>query len=387
MPTDKTDHEDHQSLTAILAALRASPDALPWHQRVELAEGLRDRIASPTVALTVQALVELLAADPKPEVRQAVAKLLSFLPDEVYSRLRPRLERDDNALVRCSAERAVGKRQQAERLSAKVQFGIDHVHEQLKAIGNRYGEPATRQAWRLCERYSELLVGSMLHDLRSILTHLKSNAKSMFAEESVGTAGRGSSKRLREDIEHLERTVADMEQFAEPLEIQKHRENLLTLVRAAHDLAVSSVHTNGEVDAASVQVRIDIPERITVDVARHQIVAALANVIKNAYEAFASPLARADGRRITITALESDAGIEMRIGDNGVGFSPEEAKAVLPLTPGRRNKTKRNSTGYGLPNAMRKIKAHGGTMTLESKEGCGAAVIIRLPAGAGVANA
>ncbi|GJQ27280.1 MAG: hypothetical protein HBSAPP02_23120 [Phycisphaerae bacterium] len=384
---DMPDHEDHQSLTAILAALRASPDALPWHQRVEIVEGLHDRLASPTVALTAQALVELLVSDPKPEVRQAVAKLLPLLPDEVYSRLRPRLEQDDNALVRRSAERAVEKRQRAERLSAEVLFGIDHVHEQLKAIGNRYGEPATRQAWRLCERYSELLVGSMLHDLRSILTHLKSSAKSLLAEELVGTAGKSSSKRLREDIEHLERTVADMEQFAEPLEIQKGRENLLTLVRAAHDMAVSSVHANGEADAATVEVRIDIPERITVDVARHHVVAALANAIKNAYEAFASPLARTDGRRITITALEADAGVEMRIGDNGIGFSQEEAKAVLPLTPGRRNKTKRNSTGYGLPNAMRKIKAHGGTMTLESNEGCGTTVIIRLPASAGGPNA
>lgn len=381
------DHEDQQTLSAILAALRASPDALPWHQRVQLVEGLHDRLASPTVALTAQALVELLVRDPKPEVRQAVAKLLPLLPEDVYSGLRSRLEQDDNALVRRSAERAVEKRQQTERLSARVQFGIDHVHEQLKAIGNRYGEPASRQAWRLCERYSEMLVGSMLHDLRSILTHLKSNAKSLLAEESVGTAGKSSSKRLREDIEHLERTVADMEQFAEPLDVQRHRENLLALVRAAHDMAVSSVHANGEADAATVEVRIDIPERITVDVARHHVVAALANVIKNAYEAFASPLARTDGRRITMTALEADAGVEMRIGDNGIGFSQEEAKAVLPLTPGRRNKTKRNSTGYGLPNAMRKIKAHGGTMTLESKEGCGTTVIIRLPAGLGGANA
>lgn len=31
-----------------------------------------------------------------------------------------------------------------------------------------------------------------------------------------------------------------------------------------------------------------------------------------------------------------------------------------------------------LPNALRKIKAHGGTMTLESQEGCGMTVIIRL---------
>jgi len=125
-----------------------------------------------------------------------------------------------------------------------------------------------------------------------------------------------------------------------------------------------------------------IPERITVDVARHHVVAALANVIKNAYEACGSPLACADGRQITITATETHGSIELRIVDNGIGFSPEEAKALLPLTPGRRNKTKSNSTGYGLPNALRKIKAHGGAMSFESQEGGGTTVIIRLPAGA-----
>ena len=378
---EMADHEDQQTLSTALAAIRASPDAIPWHERVELATSLRERLASPTTALTAQALVELLANDPKPEVRQAVANLLPFLPDDGYARLRSRLEQDDNAFVRRSAERAAEKRSQAQRMAARVQFGVDHVQEQLKALGKRYGDAASRQAWRLCEQYSGLLVGSMIHDLRSILTHLKTNAKPFLADEPTASADRSVRRRLREDLEHLERTITDMEQFAEPLDIQKRRENLSALVRAAHDMAVSSVQADGDVDSGTVQLEIDIPERITVDVAKHHVVAALANVVKNAYEAFASPLARPDGRQITITACEAHGAVELRIGDNGIGFSLEEARAFLPLTPGRRNKTKQNSTGYGLPNALRKVTAHGGAMTFESEEGRGTTVLIRLPVG------
>lgn len=39
-----------------------------------------------------------------------------------------------------------------------------------------------------------------------------------------------------------------------------------------------------------------------------------------------------------------------------------------------------NSTGYGLPNAMRKIKAHGGQIMIDSRPGGGTIVAIQFPA-------
>ncbi|NLY02758.1 MAG: hypothetical protein GXY83_42435 [Rhodopirellula sp.] len=40
----------------------------------------------------------------------------------------------------------------------------------LRAIESEYGKAAAVKALGSCDRYSELLEGSMVHDLRSILT-------------------------------------------------------------------------------------------------------------------------------------------------------------------------------------------------------------------------
>ncbi len=115
------------------------------------------------------------------------------------------------------------------------------------------------------------------------------------------------------------------------------------------------------------------------DVVAHLIVAALSNIIKNAFESFAQPPVDGSPPHITIVAATDGTAVELIIKDNGMGFAPEESAALKPFTPGRRNKTKRNSTGYGLPNAMRNVAAHGGTVQVDSEENRGTTITVRLP--------
>ena len=126
-------------------------------------------------------------------------------------------------------------------------------------------------------------------------------------------------------------------------------------------------------------VDVQVPKGIIVRVAPHQFVAALVNILKNAFEAFSQRPANKAAPAIRVAASTTGAWLELVIQDNGMGFAAEEAAALKPFTPGRRNKTKRNSTGYGLPNAMRNIGAHGGTVRIDSEEDRGTTVTIRLP--------
>jgi signal transduction histidine kinase len=71
--------------------------------------------------------------------------------------------------------------------------------------------------------------------------------------------------------------------------------------------------------------------------------------------------------------------VTLRIEDTGQGICDEELRTPLLLTPGRRNKSKRQSTGYGLPIAARNVAAHGGILRLESREDEGTTVTIVLP--------
>jgi len=85
------------------------------------------------------------------------------------------------------------------------------------------------------------------------------------------------------------------------------------------------------------------------------------------------------GGRIEITAALAGADVKIVVRDNGQGMSTEEARGPLLFTPGRRNKTKRQSTGYGLPIAARNLTAHGGTLALETQEDEGTTVTMTLP--------
>lgn len=372
--------EQHgESLAGLLESLRRDREALPWPQRVELAQGLQCQVEGGGITPDVAALVDLLAGDPKPEVRHATAHHLKHLPEAQFERLSRVMAGDSNAYVRRTAQRAIADRAKARKDSAKRKLGFDHISQQLKAIEDRHGAAAARAAWRLAEQYTELLVGSMVHDLRSILTHLRANASSLAADAQKAGAPQKVGRRVKDDIDFLERTVHDMERFTESLAAAKSPHRLLDLVQAAHEQALTVVRADNAIDTGRILVDVQVPAWITVRAVPHLLVPALTNIIKNAFEAFAQPPADDAPAAIAIRATADDAWVDIVIRDNGMGFAPEEAAALKPFTPGRRNKTKRNSTGYGLPNAMRNIAAHGGTVHVESEMNRGTAITVRLP--------
>ncbi|MCL4198390.1 MAG: HAMP domain-containing histidine kinase [Phycisphaerales bacterium] len=360
-----------------LTSVLSDRDAVPWPRRVDLAHWLRDHIDGPSPAPDALAAVSILASDPKPEVRHAVAGLLEIVPEPLFDTLRSNLGSDENAFVRQRASKAIEKRRTAARTRARAIAGADQIAAELDAIENRYGRPAAQEAWRLCRRFNEQLVGAMVHDLRNIVTHLKSNVASL-----ISAAGAPQGRRvgdIQDGLNHLERTIRDMEQFTEPLDLAFKKLPLCSLVAKAMDQAKASVRRLNGIDPNLVAVDMEIADRIFVEAAEHQLVAAFANVLKNAFEAFMFRDAGDPPSQIEIRAAEGSDCVSVIVRDNGMGFSEEEGRMLYLHTPGRRNKNKRNSTGYGLPNAMRKIEAHGGTLTIESEEGAGTTVMIRLP--------
>jgi signal transduction histidine kinase len=232
----------------------------------------------------------------------------------------------------------------------------------------------------MCERYSELLVGSMVHDLRSILTHLKTNCYCLI-EDAAGESKakvRRTGARVRGDLEFLEMAIQDMNAFTQPPPTDRRRERLAVVVADALELARDNVRKS-KLDPDAVTVQVDVPESIVVEIARHQIVMALANVLKNAFEAFVVSGGKLCEGGIETTAALAGDHVTIVVRDDGQGMSSEEARGPLLFTPGRRNKTKKQSTGYGLPIAARNFTVHGGTLALESRENEGTMVTMTLP--------
>jgi PAS domain S-box-containing protein len=101
------------------------------------------------------------------------------------------------------------------------------------------------------------------------------------------------------------------------------------------------------------------------------------NLIVNAAHAIEEAKKDEPGR-ITVSTRAIDGWVEIRIGDTGIGIKAENMKRVFDMffttkPPGR-------GTGQGLAISHTIItQKHGGTIAIESEEGHGATVIVRLP--------
>lgn len=131
-------------------------------------------------------------------------------------------------------------------------------------------------------------------------------------------------------------------------------------------------------DPETIQIRLSVPESITAEVARHQVLSVFTNLLRNAFEAFRSLTDEGEPFWISVSANTDDDRITILIEDNGVGFGEEDLKHIREFIPGYKT-LKHDGTGFGLPTAKRYIEGHGGTLDIDSQVQAGTRVTIVLP--------
>lgn len=101
----------------------------------------------------------------------------------------------------------------------------------------------------------------------------------------------------------------------------------------------------------------------------NQLANAFTNLIINAVEAMP------EGGMLNISTRKTGGLIEIEFKDTGVGIPRKDLEKIFqPFFT-----TKAKGTGLGLTNAMKTVEAHGGIITVESKEGEGTTVTVKLP--------
>lgn len=123
--------------------------------------------------------------------------------------------------------------------------------------------------------------------------------------------------------------------------------------------------------------RIEIEERPQrplplVDGDMSQLQQVLLNLSLNACEAMP------DGGRLTITTRSDDGSVLVEVADSGVGIKQEHIAKVFE--PFFSTKPPGKGTGLGLSVSYGIVQQHGGTLTVESREGAGSTFTISLPA-------
>lgn len=215
----------------------------------------------------------------------------------------------------------------------------------------------------------------MSHELRTPL-----NAVIGFADAlQLGYCG-GLNERQRDYVEsigrsgiHLLRIINDILDYAQ---IDAGR---MVLHEVAVDVAELFQSCLDLVDTSGRRVGIDIaatfPEMRADALRLRQI---LVNLLGNAVKFSSS------GAAVTMgAALRDDGGITLNVRDTGIGIRSEDIPRVLEMftqldTPFNRQHA---GTGVGLPLAASLVKAHGGTMDIDSAPGLGTNVRLNLPAG------
>ncbi len=237
------------------------------------------------------------------------------------------------------------------------------------------------------ERMKTEFLANISHELRTPLTPIKGYAGVMRRREVSAEQASAFAGEISAGVDQLERVIAQLVNFATAAagRLDLHREPV-----AVHEV-VDGVVTRwrarvGDSHRIARRVRFHLPP---VQVDRPHLDQALDELVDNAVKY--SP----EGGRITVVAEAGPsapvpdgpsngsvpATVRISVVDRGVGVDPERlGSLVTEFAQGDGSATRRfGGLGLGLAFADRVVRAHGGTLSCESKPGSGARFYIVLP--------
>jgi len=214
-----------------------------------------------------------------------------------------------------------------------------------------------------------LLAAGVAHELGNPLNSLHIHLQLM--ERKVRELEGPAREELQESIDiaqaeisRLDSIVTQFLRAIRPSKPQLHRENINTIVEEAVRFFSPEIEARDIV--VEQELRSDLP---LLELDREQMKQAFYNVIKNSFEAMK--------RRgvLRIRTDRDDTHVLVTFSDTGSGISAENLSHVFePYFT-----TKPSGTGLGLLIVRRIVREHGGELSVESSEGKGLNLAIRLP--------
>ncbi|PYI96921.1 MAG: PAS domain-containing sensor histidine kinase [Verrucomicrobia bacterium] len=214
-----------------------------------------------------------------------------------------------------------------------------------------------------------LLAAGVAHEIGNPLNSLHIHLQLM--ERSVQKLNGDAKAELqqsidiaRSEVNRLDSIVTQFLRAIRPSHPQLHPENLNTIVEEAVRFFMPEIQDRGIV--VEQELRSDLP---LLQLDRDQMKQAFYNVIKNSLEAM-----KRHGTLHIRTDMD-DTNVIVSFVDTGSGMSAENLSRVFePYFT-----TKPSGTGLGLLIVRRIVREHGGELSIESNEGEGLTLTIRLP--------
>jgi two-component system sensor histidine kinase AtoS len=205
------------------------------------------------------------------------------------------------------------------------------------------------------------LTAGIAHEIRNPLTSIRGFVQYLDDCETI-EEWRQYGPLIVRQVDSLNRIIGELLAFGRPRPPQIGRVRLDVLVEETTFL------TRGK-SGARIELDLDpgLPE---IEADGEALKQALLNLVINAIQAIPET-----GTVTVSTRADGEAGVAIRVIDDGVGVAPENLDKIFdPFFS-----TKPSGTGLGLAMVHRIVDAHHGVITVESRPGVGTTVTVRLP--------
>jgi two-component system, OmpR family, phosphate regulon sensor histidine kinase PhoR len=374
-----------QNLDELGALIKRERDFLlsQWREQVRQLPSAK-HLDAPTLNDHVPALIDELATAFHLASEQTIPEAVLDGSPPVHGRLRFQSGFD---IVEVVAEYNILRgciHDLAEKRGINLEGKAFHILNRVldEAIGLAVQTFATNQALEVQRRRDEYLA-FVAHDLRSPL-----NAISLAANVLHKTfPGQGDSAQTAPMLKTLHRNVQRLESLVE--KVLKESDHVRTetgvkLERREFDLwplVESLIHDLYPVaGTASTQLTNEVPEDLTVYADASLLKRVFQNLVANAIK-------YTPRGEVVIGAQETGAegSLECWVSDNGAGI-PEDRLEII-FDKQETDPEREGGTGLGLAIVKTFVEAHGGMITVESKEGVGSTFRFTLPGRAKVSGA
>jgi NtrC-family two-component system sensor histidine kinase KinB len=213
------------------------------------------------------------------------------------------------------------------------------------------------------------------HELKNPLTGL-SMSISLLKEADLSSLAERDRQLIRnadEDLQRLKTMVDDLLDFSRIESGTLRMEIEETALAMVIDRAVEAMQ--GQAAAASVALSAEYPENIPAVLAdANKILLVLTNLVTNALR-YTAP-----GGFVKIMARSAGSYVEVRVQDNGAGIPYEEQARIFDkFFQVKGPPVRTGSLGLGLSICKEIVRAHGGTIWLDSTPGRGSTFSFTLP--------
>jgi signal transduction histidine kinase len=214
------------------------------------------------------------------------------------------------------------------------------------------------------------MAAAVAHGLRNPLASLRASAQ-LVRRHPESPSSREHLDAIIEQVDRLDRRISHLLSFSRPAPYHPMPENVARLVEGLLP------GFQGPLRDQRIDVQLDLPSTLPqVRVDPMQLEQALVELVSNALDAMPN------GGRLQIGAHAANGGpseleVAIEVSDTGGGIPA----AALPSVCEPFFTTRQDGTGLGLAIAKRYVEQNGGRLEIESQEGKGTTVRVRLPAG------